>query len=655
MNRLKSLDGIRGLAILAVFFNHIQPQYVFQLIPPSLFPITGYIFNSGVLGVSFLFVLSGFLMAYIYPQPNAIQFLQKRYTRIFPLFLTMSFVALLLSIFPVLRSFLGIALMLGCALVGNLLWMNIGKKIKTKYKTYVFLSFITLQIIVGGFYMLWIMRHPPVVFNQQFPFFLREGIIGLVNSTLTLPLGNYIPMLDGVYWSLASEILFYILYPIICVPIINFLIPQKRILKYIFLISLMPLFVGIDLLSKHLWGLSMLQFPIFYCFVTGMSLGYLFRKKPEFILKITGIFKGWTSVLTIIFLFLVIYFYHFTLDAQTNLASWWHVFWAIPFTFIIALSLDSRNLLSKFFSSKVLVFFGLISYSVYLSHSSLIHIAEALFKPIGVLPTFIFITGIFLAVILISSILHYLLERPYFIREKTAKKAVNPTQFFVLKPAFTAVFVISAIYIFAVLSVYQSNFNFFSIERTVNPKYLSNYPTINGIVSMKTNPFIKMQIVSQNDNLEIITMNVKRESITNNSQNILTFRIKEAGQKGWYSVTNYKLSLLGDAEHPFGFPPIAYSKNKTFDIELQLYGPSSDFVVIDTAHGKINTVFPVNKNNLIKNPKEFISFTYNRLGNVFRNPEAKNTTILFIPFLAVVLFVLNPFAFRRLRALKIEV
>src|SRR5258708_1183264 len=46
-----------------------------------------------------------------------------------------------------------------------------------------------------------------------------------------------------------------------------------------------------------------------------------------------------------------------------------HVLWAFPLTFIIGVSLNAKTSLSRMLSSKVLVFLGTISYSIYLTHT----------------------------------------------------------------------------------------------------------------------------------------------------------------------------------------------------------------------------------------------------------------------------------------------
>lgn len=617
--RLKALDGIRGLAILAVFLNHIEPTYAFKILPSFLYPFGSVIFSSGVLGVSFLFVLSGFLMAYIYPHPKSeLWFLQKRYTRIFPLFLTMSLVVLILRVFPKFLEGWGFGLILLLAGLVHLVWMYGTKRMFPQFKKTLFILFLLIQIFAGAFYAFWIMRHSPIVFNQQFSPLAREGIIGLINSTLTLPLGNYIPMLDGVYWSLAAEILFYVLYPILCVPVINFLIPQKKYIKYLFLITLLPLVGGADMLSRRILGLGMLQLPLFYCFVTGMVLGYLYHKKPNIVGRLTGIFRGWMSFSSIIFFFGTVYLYHMLLDkANPALAPWMHIASAVPLALIIAIALDKRNALSRMFSSKLLVFFGIISYSIYLSHSTIIHMAKALYQPTDVPTTAVFILSIFLATIIVSGILYILLERPYFLRPKEAKLP-EPlrTQSYALRPAFLALGVLIIIYLFATFDAYQSNFNLFSTEHSAKMVITSQIKNKGRFISMQENPTVDMQIYSQNNNLGIIAMHLIHKTASNStySENNLTFSIKEKGAKNWYATSSYKLMQIGDSySHPFGFPPIDGSKGKTYDIELKI-NPflASDYALVDTSENSIRTVYPVSKAQLLTNPIRLISFAQAR-------------------------------------------
>ena len=68
--RLKSIDLLRGLAASAVVLRHSDDQFLL-----------------GSIGVDFFFVISGFVMAQLYRQRSASQFLFDRAWRIFPIYL----------------------------------------------------------------------------------------------------------------------------------------------------------------------------------------------------------------------------------------------------------------------------------------------------------------------------------------------------------------------------------------------------------------------------------------------------------------------------------------------------------------------------------------------------------------------------------------
>lgn len=228
--RLHALDGLRGIAILLVFLSHVNATFITR----SSF-LGGLVFNSGVLGVSLLFVLSGFLMAYLYPRPSSsLGFLQKRYTRIFPLFLTITVALAIPLFFPSMQAYVLLLIVL-LAIVTHVIWVYVIKRYAlSSFNQFLFYGFIFLQIAIGLYYI-WVTQHPALYYYDQISSLQRNIIVFFVNATLMLPLGKYVTMLDPVYWSLASEVLFYVLYATICAPIINFMSPQKRVTKIILL------------------------------------------------------------------------------------------------------------------------------------------------------------------------------------------------------------------------------------------------------------------------------------------------------------------------------------------------------------------------------------------------------------------------------------
>jgi peptidoglycan/LPS O-acetylase OafA/YrhL len=84
-----TLDGLRGIAAIAVLFRHTVPN--FMPTSPSA---------SGYLAVDLFFVLSGFVIAYAYERAllngmTIAQFMVKRVVRLYPLYIVAGLVSLL--------------------------------------------------------------------------------------------------------------------------------------------------------------------------------------------------------------------------------------------------------------------------------------------------------------------------------------------------------------------------------------------------------------------------------------------------------------------------------------------------------------------------------------------------------------------------------
>ena len=83
---IPSLTGLRFIAALMVFFSHFQT--------PGIYPSLSLIQQSGYVGVTFFFVLSGFIIAINYlekfeknPIQNTYSYLLARFAKIYPLYL----------------------------------------------------------------------------------------------------------------------------------------------------------------------------------------------------------------------------------------------------------------------------------------------------------------------------------------------------------------------------------------------------------------------------------------------------------------------------------------------------------------------------------------------------------------------------------------
>jgi peptidoglycan/LPS O-acetylase OafA/YrhL len=95
LSTLPSLTGLRWSAALLVFLYHIS---VVQYYGGKSASLVNWAFDAGNTGVSFFFVLSGFVLAWSTPPASpASQFWRKRFARIYPLHLTTALLALLLA------------------------------------------------------------------------------------------------------------------------------------------------------------------------------------------------------------------------------------------------------------------------------------------------------------------------------------------------------------------------------------------------------------------------------------------------------------------------------------------------------------------------------------------------------------------------------
>ncbi len=638
-NRLHALDGLRGIAILMVFLSHINATYIDR---SSLWG--SYIFNSGVLGVSFLFILSGFLMAYLYPQPKSgFAFIQKRYTRIFPLFLTLCSTIFALRFIPENHWYFSLGILIIFAIIAHLIWVHgIQRFVKNKFTKILFFAFITFQIVVGIYY-LWVMHHPAVYYYQQMPLTTRFLTDWFVNATLTLPIGKYVTPLDPVYWSLAAEVLFYLLYPFICAPIIAYMSPKKRISKIILLVCLLPLFVGLAILAQHVLNLSLLRFQLFYYFVTGMTLGYLYRKYPNALLKIGKVFTGKMSYLTIVLFFGCILFAQLLETAFAGQIIWVQAFLALPFTFLLAIALINKTALAELFRSKILVFIGTISYSIYLSHMFILDLAiDITRQPHSALTTTLYILATLAITISISSILYFLLEKPYFIRKQIEKKVKLAS--YVQNP-YVPMMVggIGLGFLIVTFMVYQSNINFFTLNEPYK-NIITSSAGENQLISLQQHSAVTMLLTAKYNNFGVLSLNLIHKTIPKKKfiQQRIEFRIKEKGADQWLSTSRYTISSKSETlPVSYGFPLIPNSIGKTYVVSLkQEVASSSEYVLLDAKDNTIKGVFFVDKKMLIKDPQKLFAFIENKLTTVIDNPEAQEVVQLSLPFILFTLYLL---------------
>ena len=164
-------------------------------------------------------------------------------------------------------------------------------------------------------------------------------------------------------WSLGIEEQFYILYPLVLLFILKYL--RKYLLFFLvigFLISLG--FAQYASTYHKMFSFYMLPSRAWEI-LSGSILAYILIKKENkfFINKKVGNFFFCLSILVIILSFLFFDIYEIRHPSLLTLLP------IISSAIIIFLgSYDNKSLIYKYFSNKILVFFGKISYSLYLWH-----------------------------------------------------------------------------------------------------------------------------------------------------------------------------------------------------------------------------------------------------------------------------------------------
>lgn len=629
--RLDVLDGLRGFAIILVFLNHIDSHFIKEALPVFLQPIVSFLFTSGNLGVTFFFILSGFLMGYLYTNPDPMGFIERRYARIFPPFIAMALCMWVFRLSPTLNLVLRVGLILSVALVVRLLWVHVVERFR--FGPHLIRIFLFLQLGVAFWYGFIIMRSPPIWFDSL-PFFLKEGTIFAANATLTLPLGNYIPLLDGVYWSLAPEMIFYLLYPYLFSPTVDILKKKSPPLVSIFVLTLFLFFFGLSLLFKHTQGLSMLFIEYFIYFCGGIAIANHARNHPK---KTES--KA-SSLLVNPFTFLSLLFLAFLALGVTSggITIIVRLLLVIPFGYVVYSLVEEESPLSTLFKRPQFLFLGMISYSMYIGHTALVDGMHLIFRPYDLLTNLLFLIFTAIIFLLVATALHTIIEKPYF-EFKPEKKAIQVAA----SPRSLPYLILFFIILFLFFTAYTSQFNFFSQQKKYKDVIVSS-------VKITDKPFT-FTFTAQEDNMGIILLhltNVVGDTLPKDAIKIdpnihqrFQIRMKEVGSDTWYASQDTAPAEIGNsASYPFGFPVIAESKGRKYVVELAIVNVDySSAVLFNKDEYPLTTVHQIQKKTLLTNPIMLMMHTGEKLQAAFTNPEAITVLLCIMPFF-ILLFVL---------------
>ncbi len=365
--RFHTLDALRFFAFLKVYLLHIPLQ--------GDFPIFSFLKSGGGIGVSFFFVLSGFLITYLLVfekinkgKINLRKFFIRRSLRIYPLFFFL----------------VGLAFILPYDL-------------KEK---------IGFHMIGGGYNLDW---------RFSFTFLENYQMLLADNFPKTTPL--------SVFWSLCIEEHFYITWMIML-----FLVPQKRILT--FLISGIFIAWTARYFDPMIWGNSMIQqndlFTNMDYFSIGGILGWVAVTKYDRLVAIIENISLTKKYLYILAIILMIVFQSQLLPEQFFLISIIRpTIIATAFIFLIAIFIPPNSKI-KITDNHLISYLGKISFGLYVYHLIFIHMLFQYFLNHKILMDDWWTVGIFMVITfgasaLVSMLSFRFLEKPFLeMRERLA-------------------------------------------------------------------------------------------------------------------------------------------------------------------------------------------------------------------------------------------
>jgi peptidoglycan/LPS O-acetylase OafA/YrhL len=335
------LTGLRFGAALMVVLYHVIADGTGQRSPGlDLITILMNMMNSGYVGVSFFFILSGFILTYTYLAKRPLtgerrwKFWVARIARIYPVYL----VGILFAAYPYIAAFMA---------SGHVAW--------------------TAKSTVG-----------------------LLASLGLVRSWLP----NYAYTWDGPGWSLSAEAFFYLMFPLISLWLVR-LKPRQLLIAVAGFWALIALPVVAyvvfhpdgQILPKSptvvraFWMLVLYTLPLIRLpeFLLGIALGRLFilrRSQAK-----TDTDPGYLPVLGTVFAIvgiMVVFAY-----GPLTPVLWNDVILDPLFALLIFSSAWGQGAIARFFSLPFLVLLGEASYALYLIHVPLWGIAGTVFNALN--------------------------------------------------------------------------------------------------------------------------------------------------------------------------------------------------------------------------------------------------------------------------------
>jgi len=324
-NHIHALTGIRFVAALGVFVHHILGKL----------GVTFFNCPFGDGGVTFFFVLSGFILTYVYADrltgvADLPRFYFIRWARIWPLHV------------------------------------------------------VTLAIYICCFMKF---QH---IYNNEEPTRRLIANVFLVHSWV--PSYSWCFSFNSVSWSISTEAFFYAMFPMLVLRRtgfwIKYLLATIGIATFIF-----SVYVYSDSIQQTGWASVN---PLVHCFplvrlfefMTGMAVGHIFLSRRRHSVERRSIWQDSLIEFGVIGLLCVYYHWQFNFPRTVHLPQMFHVLQAkigpvLLYALIIFFFSHTRGIIGRFMGCRMMVYLGEISFAFYMIHLIVIQLLEQYeFRPL---------------------------------------------------------------------------------------------------------------------------------------------------------------------------------------------------------------------------------------------------------------------------------
>lgn len=622
-HRIAALDGLRGLAILMVILNHLHLGLLYTSTPGWFHPIVSMIINSGSIGVLIFFMLSGYLMATIYPTvPSAFDFWQKRYTRIFPAFVVMCIALAIIKwqwnqFSPLALS----AVLIVAMAIGGFLWRCIQRSPhRARIGKIIFLGFLIVQILTVISYIVLQMRVPSAVYFIVWPATVRTAMNALVNMTMTIPFGTYVGQLDGVYWSVIAEVSFYLLYPIILLPGIQLIRQTKStVTTIISIVLLFPLCFGLYMLYQHIYFFSMLQIHLILYFIAGAIIGGatgspVVKRFHAMLIRLPSVIPLGVALLSI--------FAGIFIPTSSIVKNFLIVF---PLSLGFLITLSHQTVWARVLRTPFFIWLGTVSYSLYLTHSIAIEIVGRYGEPATLYQMItrnLFVVGL---IGIFGYVLHVTMERPYFLHPK-GLLVQSKQQLQKFTHAASIRFILAAcLVIFLVWYGYSVPTSFATLVVNMSNNNLPRLVPITPVTL--TIPF-----VATYDNLGMLKFAIRplaKEEMTrlgympgaNLNAHLIAAITDKTGRR--INITAYPLYQIYESKFfTIGLPIETQSRDKQYQLHLSIdQSDANTYMALVNTNVTLREIYVVKKTDLLKKLPLMGEVLWNKFSLPFTEPE----------------------------------